>query len=93
MRDLRLEVIVATPGVCLNLARAAKAKEIDIATEFPALRLFLLTGEMCTPALAANIDSVWNVDTYNAFYGSQEAFIMGVADPSGRMRISETNYT
>lgn len=92
MRDLRLEVVVATPGVCLNLARAARHYEFDMERDFASLKLFFVTGEMCTSALAANIDSVWGVTTYNILYGSQEAFIMGVADPSRRMRLTELNY-
>ena len=91
MRDLRLEVIVATPGVCLNLARAARHYGFDIERDF-SIKLFFLTGEMCTPALAANIDGIWGVTTYNILYGSQEAFVMGVACPSRNMRLAETNY-
>jgi phenylacetate-CoA ligase len=91
MRDLRLEVIVATPGVCLNLARAARHYGFDIKRDF-SVKLFFLTGEMCTPALSTNVDAIWGVTTYNILYGSQEAFVMGVACPSGGMRLAETNY-
>jgi phenylacetate-CoA ligase len=92
MRDLRLEVVVATPGVCLNLARAAKHYGYDIQKDFSALKLFFVTGEMCTPALAKNIDTLWGVSTYNILYGSQEAFVMGVASPSRQMRLADINY-
>ncbi|QZQ56494.1 AMP-binding protein [Curtobacterium sp. TC1] len=92
MRDLELEVIVATPGVCLNLARAASFHGFDIREDFPSLRLVFTTGEMCTPALARNIESLWGVRCYDILYGSQEAFVMGTAAPSGVMRFSELNY-
>lgn len=92
IRDLKLEVIVATPGVCLNLARAAKVYGFDMEVDFASLKLCFVTGEMCTPALAANINSIWNVSTYNILYGSQEAFVMGVAAPSGAMKLADTNY-
>lgn len=92
MKDLQLEVVVATPGVCLNLARAARKYGYDMENDFASLKLFFVTGEMCTPALARNIDSLWGVTTYNILYGSQEAFVMGVASPSRKMRFSEVNY-
>lgn len=41
MKDLRLEVVVATPGVCLNLARAAREYGYDIKKDFASLKLFL----------------------------------------------------
>lgn len=47
---------------------------------------------MCTPALAKNIDTLWGVATYNILYGSQEAFVMGVASPSRQMRFADVNY-
>lgn len=91
MRDLRLEVICCTPGVCLNLAKAALHYGYDLEKDFN-IRLFFLTGEMCTPALAANIDSVWGVDTYNILYGSQEAFVIGTTCKNKRMHLSAPNY-
>ncbi|GAB1646630.1 phenylacetate--CoA ligase family protein [Krasilnikovia sp. MM14-A1259] len=91
MRDLRLEVICCTPGVCLNLAKAARHYGYDLAKDFN-VKLFFLTGEMCTPALAANIDSVWGVDTYNILYGSQEAFVIGTTCKNKNMHLSAPNY-
>jgi phenylacetate-CoA ligase len=91
MKDLRLEVICCTPGVCLNLAKAARFHGYDLEKDF-AVKLFFLTGEMCTPALASNIDSVWGVKTYNILYGSQEAFVMGTACKNRTMHLSQPNY-
>jgi phenylacetate-CoA ligase len=91
MQMLELEVVVCTPGVCLNLAKAALYYGYDLRRDF-SVTLFFLTGEMCTPALAANIDSVWGVQTYNILYGSQEAFVIGTACRNQRMHLSEPNY-
>jgi phenylacetate-CoA ligase len=91
MKDLRLEVICCTPGVCLNLAKAARFHGYDLEKDF-SVKLFFLTGEMCTPALAANIDSVWGTTTYNILYGSQEAFVMGTACRNAAMHLSAPNY-
>ncbi|MGN6610677.1 MAG: phenylacetate--CoA ligase family protein [Angustibacter sp.] len=91
MKDLRLEVICCTPGVCLNLAKAARFHGYDLEKDF-AVKLFFLTGEMCTPALANTIDSVWGTTTYNILYGSQEAFVMGTACRNGAMHLSAPNY-
>jgi phenylacetate-CoA ligase len=91
MKDLGLEVICCTPGVCLNLAKAARFHGYDIKEDF-SVKLFFLTGEMCTPALAANIDSVWGTTSYNILYGSQEAFVMATACKNRTMHLSQTNY-
>lgn len=91
MKELKLEVIVCTPGVCLNLAKAARLHGYDLKEDF-SVKLFFLTGEMCTPALAANIDSVWGTTTYNILYGSQEAFVMGTACKNRNMHLSAPNY-
>ncbi|GAA0799403.1 phenylacetate--CoA ligase family protein [Spirilliplanes yamanashiensis] len=91
MKDLKLEVIVCTPGVALNLAKAAVHYGYDLHRDF-AVKLFFVTGEMCTPALAANIDSVWGVDTYNILYGSQEAFVIGTTCRNKNMHLSAPNY-
>jgi len=91
MRDLELEIICCTPGVCLNLAKAAQHYGHDLHTDF-SVELFFLTGEMCTPELARTIDELWNVRTYNILYGSQEAFVIGVACEHRNMHVADPNY-
>jgi len=91
MGDLKLEVICCTPGVCLNLAKAALHYGFDLQKDF-SVKLFFLTGEMCTPSLAANIDSVGSVETYNILYGSQEAFVIGTTCKNKNMHLSQPNY-
>lgn len=91
MRDLELEVICCTPGVALTLAKAAAHYGYDLRRDF-SVRLLFVTGEMCTPALAANLESVWGAEVYNILYGSQEAFVIATACRNKRMHLSQTNY-
>ncbi|CAL9596687.1 Phenylacetate-coenzyme A ligase [Streptomyces sp. enrichment culture] len=91
MKDLELEVVCCTPGVALTLAKAAEHYGYDLRRDF-ALKLLFVTGEMCTPALARNLESVWGADVYNILYGSQEAFVIATACRNKRMHLSQTNY-
>ncbi|HEV2633899.1 MAG TPA: phenylacetate--CoA ligase family protein [Actinocrinis sp.] len=91
MRDLRLEAICCTPGVALTLAKAASHYGYDIRRDF-SVKLLMVTGEMCTPALAHNLESVWGADVYNILYGSQEAFVIATACRNKQMHLSQTNY-
>ncbi|MER5865531.1 phenylacetate--CoA ligase family protein [Kitasatospora sp. NPDC002040] len=91
MQELELEVICCTPGVALTLAKAAEHYGYDLKRDF-GVKLLFVTGEMCTPALAANLESVWGADVYNILYGSQEAFVIATACRNKRMHLSQTNY-
>lgn len=91
MRELELEVICCTPGVALTLAKAAEHFGYDLRRDF-SVELLLVTGEMCTPALARNLETVWGADVYNILYGSQEAFVIATACRNKRMHLSQTNY-
>ncbi|MEU9235167.1 phenylacetate--CoA ligase family protein [Streptomyces subrutilus] len=91
MKELELEVICCTPGVALTLAKAAEHFGYDLRRDF-GVKLLFVTGEMCTPALATNLESVWGADVYNILYGSQEAFVIATACQRKRMHLSQTNY-
>ncbi|WP_432171545.1 phenylacetate--CoA ligase family protein [Streptomyces sp. 1222.5] len=91
MKDLELEVVCCTPGVALTLAKAAEHYGYDLRRDF-AVKLLFVTGEMCTPALAHNLEAVWGADVYNILYGSQEAFVVATACRDKRMHLSQTNY-
>ncbi|MFE9426921.1 phenylacetate--CoA ligase family protein [Kitasatospora sp. NPDC006697] len=91
MQELELEVICCTPGVALTLSKAAEHYGYDLRKDF-SVKLLFVTGEMCTPALAANLESVWGADVYNILYGSQEAFVIATACRNKRMHLSQTNY-
>ncbi|MDG4780854.1 phenylacetate--CoA ligase family protein [Micromonospora sp. WMMD961] len=91
MKDLELEVVCCTPGVAMMLAKAAEHYGYRLREDF-AVKLLFVTGEMCTPALARNLESVWGADVYNILYGSQEAFVIATACRNKRMHLSQTNY-
>ncbi|GAA4996508.1 hypothetical protein GCM10025734_28280 [Kitasatospora paranensis] len=77
--------------MALTLAKAAEHYGYDLKNDF-GVKLLFVTGEMCTPALAANLESVWGADVYNILYGSQEAFVIATACRNKRMHLSQTNY-
>ncbi|MFC9897562.1 phenylacetate--CoA ligase family protein [Nocardia sp. NPDC127579] len=91
MHRLELDVIFCVPSVAMTLARAAHFYGYDPAKDFAA-QVFLVTGELCTPALARQIDQAWNVTTYNALYGAQESLIISSACANGRMHLARPNY-
>lgn len=91
MRDLALDVVFCTPNVALSLAAAARAEGLDPRRDF-AVKVFLVTGEMCTPDLARQIDQAWGARTYNALYGSQETLVVASACARGRLHLAQPNY-
>lgn len=91
LRDHGIEVIVCTPGVAMNLIKAAAHYGFDMERDF-AVKAVFLTGEMSTPGLMQNIGSIWGAQVFNCLYGSQEAFIMASVRPDGQMYIADPNY-
>ncbi len=91
MRDLALDVVFCTPNVALSLAKAAHVEGLDPRRDF-AVKVFLVTGEMCTPDLARQIDQAWNARTYNALYGAQETLVVASACAHGRLHLARPNY-
>jgi phenylacetate-coenzyme A ligase PaaK-like adenylate-forming protein len=91
IRELDVEVIVAAPALCLNLAKAALQNGMDPSKDFP-IKLFTVLGEICTPAFGANVKSIWGADVRPALYGSQEALAIGTGCHRDRLHISQPNY-
>ncbi|MGA5098020.1 phenylacetate--CoA ligase family protein [Streptomyces lavendulocolor] len=91
MRDLALDVVFCTPNVALSLAKATRAQGLDPRRDF-AVKVFLVTGEMCTPDLARQIDQAWGARTYNALYGAQESLVIASACARGRLHLARPNY-
>ncbi|EGO81844.1 Coenzyme F390 synthetase [Xylella fastidiosa EB92.1] len=56
------------------------------------VKVFMLSGELCTPELAENLENLWNAKIYNSLYGSQEAFVIASSTPSGLLRPHLPNY-
>lgn len=91
IRELNVEVLVAAPALCLNLAKAALQNGLDPARDLP-VKLFTVLGEICTPAFGANVRSIWGADVRPALYGSQEAMAIGTGCHLDRLHISGPNY-
>lgn len=91
IKDLPVDVVVCSPGMCLRLAEAALDEGYDLA-ELP-VSLFLVLGEICTPEFAGNVSSVWpRAVVWPGLYGSQEALCLATGAPTGDLHLSELNY-
>jgi phenylacetate-CoA ligase len=88
--DLQIEVVVCAPALALTLAKVAADR--GITRDAFAVRSFLVLGEVCTPAMVDNIRSLWDAETYNVLYGSQEAHAIATGCGHGRMHIAAPNY-
>ncbi|HEX2580882.1 MAG TPA: AMP-binding protein [Dongiaceae bacterium] len=91
LRDLDVEVIATAPGQVMTLAKEARRRGLDPKRDFK-VKVFMLSGEICTPELAANLESLWGARAYNSLYGSQEAFVIASATPAGKLRPHLPNY-
>lgn len=91
MKKLNIEVIMCTPGLSMTLFKAAKAFGYDIKNDLN-VKMLMLTGEMCTAAMARNIEKLWNAKVFNFMYGSQEALVMATCNRENRMNIFPHNY-
>ncbi|MBP2703233.1 phenylacetate--CoA ligase family protein [Microbispora sp. RL4-1S] len=91
MRDLDVEVVVCAPALCLSLAKAARFHGYDIERDLK-VKLFLVLGEICTPAFAANVRSIWDADALPTLYGSQEAMAIATGCTYGNLHLSRPNY-
>lgn len=91
MHDLQVEVAVCSPALCLQLARAAE--ELGVDRETIPLKLFLVLGEVSTPAFAKNVSTLWpDAAVVPALYGSQESLCIAAGCPSGELHLAELNY-
>lgn len=91
MRDLKIEVIATAPGQVMTLAKEAIKRGLDPKRDF-SVKVFMLSGELCTPELTANLESLWGAKVYNSLYGSQEAFVIASATPRDHLRPHAPNY-
>ncbi|MEU6040976.1 hypothetical protein ABZ801_36850 [Actinomadura sp. NPDC047616] len=91
LKELRAEVVVCAPALCLSLAKAARHYGYDPREDF-GIELFLVLGEICTPEFADNVASIWGARTLPTLYGSQEALAIATGCAEGRMHLSDPNY-
>lgn len=91
MKDLRIGVVASAPGLLLALAKEAERLGWNPREDFH-LRAFMMSGELCTPALKNNLYSLWGCEAYNSLYGSQEAMIIAAANASDQLMPHRLNY-
>ncbi|CRM94071.1 Phenylacetate-coenzyme A ligase [Pseudomonas sp. 22 E 5] len=91
MKDLRIGVVASAPGLLLALAKEAERLGFNPREDFH-LRAFMMSGELCTPALKNNLYSLWGCEAYNSLYGSQEAMIIAAANASDQLMPHRLNY-
>ncbi|OUM04853.1 CoF synthetase [Pseudomonas syringae] len=91
MQDLKIGIIASAPGLLLALAKEAERLGFNPREDFH-LRAFMMSGELCTPALKNNLYSLWGCEVYNSLYGSQEAMIIAAANTSDQLMPHRLNY-
>lgn len=82
LRELGVTGLFCTPGMALTLAKRVRAAGLDPRRDLR-VRVLMLTGELASPQLLANIGEVWGARAYNALYASQEASVLGAAGEDG----------
>ncbi|WP_397451640.1 phenylacetate--CoA ligase family protein [Pseudomonas sp. NA-150] len=91
MQNLRIGVVASAPGLLLALAKEAERLGFNPREDFH-LRAFMMSGELCTPALKNNLYSLWGSEAYNSLYGSQEAMIIAATNTNDQLMPHRLNY-
>ena len=91
MKDLEIGVISSAPGMLLALAKQAERLNYNTRDSF-SLRAFMMSGELCTPALKNNLYSLWGAEAYDSLYGSQESLIIASNNSSDQLMPHRLNY-
>lgn len=91
IKDLNIGVLSSAPGLLLLLAKEAEKQGYNPRKDFN-LRAFMMSGELCTPALKNNLYSLWGAEAYNSLYGSQEALIIAATNTSDQLMPHRLNY-
>jgi phenylacetate-CoA ligase len=91
LQELKVDVVLGTPGLALILAQICEMYGIDPKRDL-AIKLFLSTGEICTPAMERNIESIYGCKLFNFIYASQEAATMALASPDNTYYPTLPNY-
>ncbi len=91
LKDLRIGVLASAPGLLLAMAKEAERQGFNPRDDFN-LRAFMMSGELCTPALKNNLFSLWGAEAYNSLYGSQEAMIIAACNANDQLMPHRLNY-
>ncbi|MFL6124150.1 phenylacetate--CoA ligase family protein [Actinophytocola sp.] len=84
MRLLPVTGLFCTPGMALALAKKARESGLDTRADFH-LDVLMLTGELASPGLLANIGELWGATAHNALYASQEASVLAAVTGDGSL--------
>lgn len=91
LQTLHVTHVVCAPSMILELAVAARARDIDPAS-FSIKRFFVL-GELSSESFCLNAETLWPEARISpAMYGSQETMCMAVGWPDGSLHLNELNY-
>ncbi|NEC87429.1 phenylacetate--CoA ligase family protein [Streptomyces sp. SID12501] len=85
MRSLPVTGLFCTPGMAMSLAQKAVNAGLDLKRDF-SVDVVMLTGELMSPSLLANIGQVWGAEARNCLYASQEASVLAAATADGSLR-------
>lgn len=91
LKDLRIGVLASAPGLLLALAKEAERNGLNPREDF-AVRTFMMSGELCTPALKNNLYSLWGAQPYDSLYGSQETMIIAACNADDQLVPHRMNY-
>jgi phenylacetate-CoA ligase len=91
MKDLGVGIVASAPGLLLALAKEAERNGYNPREDF-SLRAFMMSGELCTPALKNNLYSLWGAEAFNSLYGSQEAMIIAATNAADQLMPHRLNY-
>ena len=89
IEELGITALVCTAGVAVELARY-----VIRANKSPAqfgLKCLFVLGELMTPQLLANLETIWETTIYNCMYASQEASILAAVCADGKQRTVPLN--
>lgn len=91
LKTLGINVVASAPGLLLALAKEAEKHGYNSRKDFD-INIFMMSGELCTPALKNNLYSLWNAEAYNSLYGSQEALIISATNSEDQLVPHRLNY-
>lgn len=91
LREINVSAMMCTTGMILTMAKYAKESGLNLHKDFD-LEVIMVTGELCSPAMAKNIESLWGAKTYNFLYGSQEALVLATTVENGKLHTFPINF-
>ncbi|BDB41215.1 hypothetical protein IWGMT90018_16610 [Mycobacterium kiyosense] len=91
MLELKVNMILCSPGLLMALAEMSETYGVDVRADL-SLRCLLTTGEMCTDSMKALLEETWGATAYDFMYGSQEAGVSIRTNPDGSLVPVQPTY-